>query len=218
MSVFFQRRSAVPDLGKKLSDYAEGDIILLPENSVNIEFYVAKHDYESGLNGTGRTLIVRKDCYDQREWHSSLNNVYSQSDIDYFLNINYKALLGDAVKNAIGQTKFYYTPMNGNTAVATFTRGLFLLSMAELGIPDSNANVEGSALPITSKLRIAYKNGSAVAHWTRTPAKDTTGNVFLLTSSGGVSNISCTASYYTRPCFTLPANLRFDSETNTMKG
>ena len=217
MSVFFKKRGEAPNLGQKLSDYAEGDIVFIPENGTNVEFYVAKHNYESNLNGAGRTLLVRKDCYDSRAWNSTLNNAYSQSDIDYWLNVNYKALLSESVKNAIGETTFYYTPMNGNTRVTTFTRSLFLLSMTELGISDSNANTEGSTLSIASKLKIARKNGSAVAHWTRTPAKDTTGNVFLIVSSGGVSNISCTPSYYSRPCFTLPANMRFDPDTNIIK-
>lgn len=34
--------------------------VKLKENGTLVEFYVAKHDYESGLNGSGRTLIVRK--------------------------------------------------------------------------------------------------------------------------------------------------------------
>ena len=56
--------------GKPLGNFSEGDIIQLNEGGVPVDFYVAKHDYESGLNGAGRTLVVRKDVYDNRAWDS----------------------------------------------------------------------------------------------------------------------------------------------------
>ena len=82
MAVFFTRRGAPPSLGKQLSDYAEGNIVKIPENGVPVEFYVAKHNYESELNGSGRTLVVRKDCYDSRVWDSGNINAYENSDIN----------------------------------------------------------------------------------------------------------------------------------------
>ena len=48
----------------KLGNKATGSIIKIKENGTLVDFYVAKHDYESGLNGTGRTLVVRKDCFE----------------------------------------------------------------------------------------------------------------------------------------------------------
>ena len=62
--IFVYRTSMVGPSGMPLSDYAEGDIIKLNEGGSPVEFYVSKHDYESGLNGSGRTLVVRKDTYD----------------------------------------------------------------------------------------------------------------------------------------------------------
>ena len=64
--IFVYRTSMVGPSGIPLSDYEEGDIIKLNEGGSPVEFYVAKHDYESSLNGAGRTLVVRKDCYDNR--------------------------------------------------------------------------------------------------------------------------------------------------------
>jgi hypothetical protein len=43
-----------------LFDVAEGGTVLMDEGSSVAEFIVAKHDYESELNGAGRTLLVRK--------------------------------------------------------------------------------------------------------------------------------------------------------------
>ena len=62
--IFVYRTSLVGPSGIPLSDYEEGDIIKLNEGGSPVEFYVSKHDYESGLNGSGRTLVVRKDTYD----------------------------------------------------------------------------------------------------------------------------------------------------------
>ena len=45
-----------------LGNKSVGSIVKLKENGVLVDFYVAKHDYENGLNGMGRTLVVRKDC------------------------------------------------------------------------------------------------------------------------------------------------------------
>lgn len=38
-----------------LGNKSTGSIIKLKENGTLVDFYVAKHDYESGLNGAGRT-------------------------------------------------------------------------------------------------------------------------------------------------------------------
>ena len=41
-----------------LKNKTPGNIVKINENNSPIEFYVAKHDYESELNGTGRTLSM----------------------------------------------------------------------------------------------------------------------------------------------------------------
>ncbi len=46
----------VPELSKpvttaSLSTFAEGSIVKINESGSPVEFYVAKHDYESALNG-----------------------------------------------------------------------------------------------------------------------------------------------------------------------
>ena len=53
--VFFTRR-VLPVVGTSIVNLDEGAIITLNENASPVEFYVAKQDYESGLNGAGRTL------------------------------------------------------------------------------------------------------------------------------------------------------------------
>ena len=190
-----------------LGNKSVGSIVKLKENGVLVDFYVAKHDYENGLNGSGRTLVIRKDCYDTRQWHTSNVNAYATSAIDTWLNSTYKNLLDADIRGVIGTTKIKYTPGNGNTTVGTLERAIFLLSVTELGRSASYANTEGTALSIASSLQIAYLNGSAVVQWTRSPHTNNTYSAVFLNTSGSVNYSSCSSTSGSRPAFTLPSTL-----------
>lgn len=190
-----------------LGNKSVGSIVKLKENGVLVDFYVAKHDYENGLNGSGRTLVVRKDCYDTRQWHTSNVNAYATSAIDTWLNSTYKNLLDADIRGVIGTTKIKYTPGNGNTTVGTLERAIFLLSVTELGRSASYANTEGTALSIASSLQIAYLNGSAVVQWTRSPYSGGTISACCLRAGGNVNNYYCNYASGSRPAFTLPSTL-----------
>lgn len=210
----------VPSAGIALADIAEGSLVKINENGSPVEFYVAKHDYESGLNGTGRTLLVRKDCYAKLAWDEVSSsgtcvNTYSNSTINAWFNSTYKAMLDSDVQTAIGTTKFYYTPGNTNFTVTTLSRAIFALSYTELGMSYSTANVEGSALPIANTLKIAYLDGSACEQWTRTPRVNNTEAVWYMGTDAG-----CTSAYILkgyRPALTIPATTLFDEETMEFK-
>ena len=212
--IFVYRTSMVGPSGIPLSDYEEGDIIKLNESGSPVEFYVSKHDYESSLNGAGRTLVVRKDVYDNRSWDNGNVNAYSGSDLDTWFNGTYKNLLDPAIQTAIGTTKFYYTPGNGNKTVGTLERAVFALSATELGQSASWFNVEGSALPIDSTLQVAYRNGSATTQWTRSPHPGSTGDALCLITSGNVGSGNCTDAHGSRPTFTLPSTILINPDTN----
>ncbi len=190
-----------------LGNKSVGSIVKLKENGVLVDFYVAKHDYENGLNGSGRTLVVRKDCYDTRQWHTSNVNAYATSAIDTWLDSTYKNLLDADIRGVIGTTKIKYTPGNGNTTVGTLERAIFLLSVTELGKTASYANTEGTALSIASSLQIAYLNGSAVVQWTRSPLTVNTNYAYYVGTNGSVNYNYCTNTYGSRPAFTLPSTL-----------
>ena len=188
-----------------LSGKTAGQTIQLPENGKMVEFYVSKLDYESTLNGAGRVLLVRKDCYDKRQWNNTSANTYANSVMDTWLNNSYKALFSSKIQAAMGTTKFYYSPGNGNNTVTTLERAVFLLSAAELGYEDAFYNSEGSALPIANTLKIGKSNGEAVAQYTRTPANSA--NYVMVVSENGtmVSRMASDSDSYSRPCFTLPS-------------
>ena len=190
-----------------LGNKSTGSIIKLKENGTLVDFYVAKHDYESGLNGAGRTLVVRKDTYDDRVWDNGNVNAYASSDLDSWFNSTYKNMLDADIRSLIGTTKIRYTPGNGNNTVGTLERAIFALSLTELGQSHTYANTEGSALPIASTLRIAYRNGSPTTQWTRSPNTNDTYSAWWLYSSGNINYYGCRSSYGSRPAFTLPSSL-----------
>lgn len=212
--IFVCRTSVVGPSGIPLSDYEEGAIIKLNEGGSPVEFYVSKHDYEPGLNGTGRTLVVRKDVHEVRVWDSGNVNAYSSSDIDAWFNGTYKALLDPSIQTAIGTTKFYYTPGKGNNTVGTLERAVFALSLTELGLSCAYTNVEGSVLHIASTLQIAYRNGSAATQWTRSPYTLSTDYAICLNTYGNVVINDCSYNCFSRPAFTLPSTLLFNPDTN----
>ena len=188
-----------------VGELAVGSVIKLNESNNMVDFYVAKHDYESGLNGAGRTLVVRKDVYDQRQWHSSNVNAWASCTMRSWLNSTYLNMLDANIRSLIGTTKYYYTPGNGSWSVGTRSDAVFLLSATELGQSASWFNVEGSALPIANTLKVAYLNGSATPQWTRSPYTDDTYYAGYLYSNGNVSDGDCNDSYGSRPAFTLPS-------------
>lgn len=206
-------RASAPVVGIRLGDIAEGQLVKLLENGTAVEFYVAKHDYESGLNGAGRTLLVRKDCYDERVWNNSNVNAYATSAIDTWLNGTYKAFLDSITQELIGETSFYYTPGNGVYTVSTLTRSVFLLSLAELNWVSSDFNAEGSSLPIALVLQEAHYNGSSVNFWTRSPRNN---SAYYAGFIGGYAH--CSIEMGSRPCFTLPSGACFDEETMLFNG
>ena len=130
---------AVIDLGS----IPEGGIIKLTEDGSGVNFYVSKHNYENNLNGTGRTLVVRKDVYDQRQWNNSNVNAWGNCTMLQWLNNTYQSLIDSDIQSLMGTTTYYYTPGNGNWAVTTRSDSVFLLSHTELGGSTTYANVEG---------------------------------------------------------------------------
>ena len=212
--IFVYRTSMVGPSGIPLSDYEEGAIIKLNEGGSPIEFYVAKHDYEPDLNGTGRTLVVRKDCYDNRVWDAGNVNAWADSDLLIWMNGTYKSKFPKEIQTAMETTTYYYTPGDGDITVTTKSDSVFMLSITELGKSNTDTNVEGVALPIASTLQIPYYNGVPQSQWTRTPVTWNNNSVCFFHTNGNVYNDNCKTENYSRPCFTLPSTLLFTPDPN----
>ena len=200
-------------MGKTLGQVAEGQLVKLNESGKPVEFYVAKQNYESGLNGAGRTLLVRKNVYKNGIWSATPLNTYWSSTIGGFLNSTYKSVLDPWVQSAILNTKIYYTPGNRNDTVKSDSISVFALSLTELGLtPTTDANVEGSALPIASTLQIAYLNGETSTQWTRSPRTKVTNEAFYVIQNGLPQSLNISTSGGYRPAFTLPNTLYVQSD------
>lgn len=197
-----------------LSQMAAGSVVKAYEDGIVTEFYIDTQNYESALNGNDFVLLTRKDCYDKRAWDAGNVNTYADSDLDAFLNGDYKMLLEENVRNAIVPTKFYYTPGNMNNTVTTLERDVFELSATELGMSQAYVNVEGSVLPIAETLKIAYLNKTASTQWTRSPSTNLTSHAWYLKADGGLDNAGGTANLCgSRPSFCLlGANMYVDSD------
>lgn len=211
--------SATPMAGTPLSELAEGTLIKILENGAPVEFYLAKHNYEPGLNGDGRELVVRRESYTNVQWNSVRGeNAYASSNIDSWFNTNYKNILSEELVSLIGSTKFYYTVGGGNNSISTLERPIFALSMTELGETGGYANAEGSTLPISAMLK--YPNFSSFSQWTRTChtniSSGPSGDAWVLDPNGSVVD-PVTASEGARPVFTLPSTALVDQNLNLIE-
>ena len=184
-----------------LSAVSEGDTIFLPELGQLVKFRVAKLNYESDLNGSGRVLLVKEEKAETRQWNDGNVNTYADSSIDTYLNGEYKQRFSETIQSAMNVTKFYYTPGNGDNEVTTLERAIFLLSATEFGlISGSKLNAEGSLLEKAKE--IPYEGTYS---WTRSPDITSTQQVCLRRDLNNTefynANVG-TGTYL--PAFTLP--------------
>lgn len=193
-----------------VSSLNEGDTIILPKNGIPTEFYVCKKSYEPDLNTSGRTLFVQKNCVDDRVWNSSGKAEYSNSDVDTWLNGEYKETLPPKIAEAMGETTFRYTPGESGSPVSTLSRSVFLLSLSEFGKESSGyANIEGEKLPIADSLLSVQLNGENVAQWTRTPQTVSGDSAWTISANSGIAASSVKNKSGVRPAFTLPNDFTY---------
>lgn len=155
-----------------LSDIAEGETVLMDEGSNVAEFIVAKHDYESELNGAGRTLLVRRYAAARgMAWNTSYYSTYADSSINDWLNGTYLDGFSSAQKASIGKTTFYYTPgfsstdfSSGSSKVSTLSRSVFLLSAYEIGLKSTGSDVAGWKW---SSPEYTYNEGTTFPYYTK---------------------------------------------------
>lgn len=222
----------------QIKDLAIGDgFVYLMEGSTKVKFYVLAHNYESGLNGKGRTLFCRESPAGSGTHTTSAKNNYrvdSNNEDAWYKNTYVNKFSGE-VRKLIGMTKYigqyvHLTYMhNGDPSKVvlsgdTYESSFFPLSTAEVG--GSNFS-DGSALSSAAISRLAniltrYGNGI----WTRSPSMTKTGTstsghviyyyangqYIYSTSGSSLSTAEGTygSSYGYLPCFTLSEDLYID--------
>lgn len=202
MGMFLRRGPARTRIGR----LDVGSIVKLNESGLPIEFYVAKHDYESGLNGPGRTLMVRKNSPKEGYYNSSGGNGFRGYTLWTWLNGPYLSTLDAKIREVIGTTAHYLRGYNnkGQLVAGTDKSAIFQLSASELGI----TGYGGSALPIASTLQTVTLDGSGVSRYQWTTTTQTASGRVLVVKEGGVaSSARCDIeSHLYRPAFTLPSD------------
>lgn len=193
--------------GIPLNTITPGAILMLNESGSPVQFYIAKHDYESGLNGAGRTLVVRRTNYNSQAFDTTRNN-FITSSIFSWLNYQYWMKLDAAIRTAADSTLLYYTRTYPTPDQVLSTQAVvFLLSCTELGYTATAINVEGSALPIAATLRNLMAEGDYTDSWTRSPNINISSFVLTSTYDGKMNGRAFSDSRGVRPAFTLPGTL-----------
>ncbi len=222
----------------QIKDLAIGDgFVYLMEDDAKVKFYVLAHNYESGLNGRGRTMFCRESPAGSGTHTTSAKENYrvdSNNEDAWYKNTYVNKFSGE-VRKLIGMTKYigqyvYMTyTQTGDPSKAvldgdTYESSFFPLSTAEVG--GSNFS-DGSALSSAAISRLAniltrYGNGI----WTRSPSMTNTGTstsgyrmyyyangqYIYSTSGSSLSTAEGTygSSYGYLPCFTLSEDLYID--------
>ena len=222
----------VPAAGIQAGTLSVGSVVKLMENGTAVEYLVVNQGKPSGSSlydtSCDGTWLLRKDIYENRQWHSSNSNAYANSTIHSYLNSTFLNLFDTAEKAAIKQVKIPYVNGTSGSAVASGANGLsakiFLLSSDEVGFVFPV--VEGAKLSYfesgtetsANNKRIAYRNGSATHWWLRSPDSEFTGYAVSITDRGTIDIVICSESLGVRPALVLPKTALFDEDTMILKG
>lgn len=199
----------------QIKDLAIGDgYVYLMEGGSKVKFYVLCHNYESGLNGKGRTMFCRESP--------------ANLDLNKFTA---------AVQKWISTTtyKYQYITWSGSySKVQTGSANFFSLSAIELNMAKDYYTqnlADGSALSAAARTRVGYiRTASNTSFWTRSPDQSSSGyhkedgenvyeyNYYYAVSGASGSSISVykvdrsKTRLATLPCFTLPETLYIDKD------
>lgn len=219
----------------QIKNLAIGDgFVYLMEGSTKVKFYVLAHNYESGLNGNGRTLFCRESPATSGPW-SSVGEYGRRVDIAWgitrdgytcsiydWLTTTYFYKFAADVKGWMGKTR--YSPGDSRFATSIFT-----LSESE-SVYSLYSRPEGTLLSDEARKRlenIFTDFGTNI--WTRTQSNntsyhhDSSDNDYYYdgVALSGVSRndwgrfsttYGHTQSWGYLPCFTLPETLYIDKD------
>lgn len=178
----------------QIKDLAIGDgFVYLMEGSTKVKFYALCHNYESGLNGKGRTLFCRESpatsgirCQIGSSYSLGWGtiNYYGTTIVNAiyeYLTATYPSSFTSTVRKWIATTKYkaYSAPYSSSSAsnfnLVTFNTAFFTISEAEAVTGAGHS--DGSLLSKEARTRLekiftAYGNGI----WTRTHSNNSSGH------------------------------------------
>ena len=204
-----------------LSTKALGSVITLKENGTAAEFVVACHDYESRLNGAGRTLLVRKAVLsDQVAWayrvDSTTDLYWSGCRLNGWLNETYLGRFDSDIQRNIETTN--YNPSNDKSRI-------FVLSEAEYTTAlDANVlnalTTNGSDDEWTRNVAESRKeDGEDMEHWwyTRVRLAYKFKSEKFTARDSGFPDAENGHTAWIRPCFTVSGELRVNEGGGELK-
>ena len=224
--VMFMRKGdlhTAPSAGIPAGELAVGSSIWLNENGTLAEYLVVNQGipsestlYDSSCDGV---WLLRKDCYESRQWHSSNSNSYSASTIHSYLNSSFLNLFDTNTQNAIKQVKIPYVNGTAGSAIASGANGLevkvFLLCGYEVGFTQSDNQyfpIDGACLDyfigVAQTVRIAKINGSATLWWLRSLYNYRNTSTWCVSAQGLYGGQTCSNSYGIRPALVLPSDCK----------
>lgn len=210
--------NATPKTGTMLMNISEGTIIKISEDGQPVEFYVAKHNYQSDLNGEGRTLVARKEYATNMRFTDPDSGIgwpnFGISDVNTWLDNTYINRFNPIVIQLIGSTKILYCTRSSGAKPGYHDEQLWIPSCTELSAnPPMNApEDEGELLPIANILLTPNQ-------LIRSAAESSNGNrMYYINSSGSFETTTPNGCYGgVRPYFTLPNTVRIHSDGNLIE-
>lgn len=218
-------------MGSLLGDMAIGSIVKADVGGTTREFIVVQQGRPSSIYSTtfnNATVLLMKDAYENRQWHTSNVNNYAASAIHSYLNNTFLNLCSTVIRNNVKQVKIPYRAGEGyGTTVTSGESGLaakiWLPSGYEVGIttPDNlyfpadgskfSYFLSGAAADANTR-RLCYLNGIAVDWWLRSPFCNTnngSANAWSVNSKGNTNYAYHECSYYygIRPALALPNSM-----------
>lgn len=197
-----------------LNSMSVGDKVKLMHNGQAKEFLIMQKNYESGLNGPNRVLLLQIKPEPEAQWASNGGSKYSESDLFDTLKDSYKAGFDHKTQALIGETKIKVYP--GRTgALEEIYAPCFLLSATEFGqtnvstseIGTVGTKVDGADIFWNDYFSKIPRNAS----WTRSCSRKTSGRAYKMLNSGDAtapfaSYEQTTATYPYNPALTLPGD------------
>ena len=220
---------ATPRAGQPISALPVGTIVKLIEGGTPTDYIIVHQGLPSSIYDASceGTWLLRKEIFENRQWHSSKVNDWANSTLKAYLDSTFLGRFDANIQNAIKQVKIPYRPGSGTSGtVNSGANGLsckvFLLSGYEVGTVTTSQNLppDGACLSYfagtaaTDAKRIAYLSGKAVTWWLRSPSTLNALNAWSVILNGSCDYIGCSNSTGVRPACVLPSDLLVSSTPN----
>lgn len=214
---------ATVQLGAK----AVGSLVKLKENGVPVEYLVVHQGlpsamYDASCNGT---WLLRKDIFENQQWHSSKINNYAASTIKSYLDNTFFKRIDAKIQSVIKQVKIPFRPGSGlrpevNSGTSGLSCKVFLLSGYEMGwtnkdelyFPPDGAKLAyfdaGTSITANNKRIAKIGGGGADSWWLRSPHFGDLTFAWTVHREGRYNNYYCVSSTGVRPAMIMPTTLK----------